>query len=44
VTRGLGEMEEGLFKERNETVEQLGQLMKEGEHVVGLQKDCQKLS
>lgn len=36
-------MQEGLFEERSKMAVQLGQAMKEGEHVVGLQKSYQKL-
>lgn len=41
---GLGEVQESLFKKRNETAEQLGQPMKGSEHAVGLRESCQKLS
>ena len=37
VTRGLGEMEKGLFKERNETNNALDRPMQGREHGVGLQ-------
>ena len=40
----VSEMQEGLFKESGETAEQSGQPMEEGEHGVGLQGSCQKLS
>jgi hypothetical protein len=40
----LSEIQKGLFKERNQTDEQLGEQMTEGEHVVGLQERCQKPS
>lgn len=40
----LGEVQEDLFEERNETNDQLKKPMKEGEHEVGLQESSQKLS
>jgi hypothetical protein len=42
MTRGLHEMQKGLFKDGDKTTEQLGQPMKKGEHVVGLQKKLSK--
>jgi hypothetical protein len=44
VTRGLGEMEKGLFKESVQSDDELGEQMREGEHVACLQKSCQRLS
>ncbi len=40
----LGEVQEDLFKESNETTDQLNRPMKDGKHVVGLRERCQKLS
>ncbi len=39
----LGEMQEGGFKERNQSDDESGEQAKEGQHGVGLQKSCQEL-
>jgi hypothetical protein len=44
VMRGLGEMQESVFKESTETAKQLGQPLKESVHVNGLQENCQTRS
>jgi hypothetical protein len=41
---GLGAMQESLLERREQAHDQVGNQMKEGEHVVRLQKGCQKLS
>lgn len=40
----LGEMQKGVFQERNKTNDQLKRPLKKGEPGVGLQDNCQKLS